>query len=219
MAREANDEGSDGKSSRTCVVTRVSGPPEAMIRFALAPDGAVVPDLRRRLPGRGVWTEGTAAVVAQAVRRRAFERGFRRTANATEALVAQVDELMARDCLQSLAMANKAGLVVTGAAKVEAEIASGKTVGLIQARDGAADGARKMAQAARRVFGPAAPPVVDLFGGAQLDLALGRSNVIHAALKPGAASEAFLARCRRLLVYRCGTAETDGLAGHDGTDE
>jgi hypothetical protein len=37
-----------------------------------------------------------------------------------------------------------------------------------------------------------------------LDLALGRANVIHAALRKGAASDAFLAKCRRLAHYRAG---------------
>jgi hypothetical protein len=35
-----------------------------------------------------------------------------------------------------------------------------------------------------------------------MDLALGRTNVIHAALKAAPASKAFLARCRRLAAYR-----------------
>ena len=101
-------------------------------------------------------------------------------------------------------MANKAGLVVAGAAKVAAAIETGAVAGLIQARDGGADGARKLQQALTRRFGEAASkvPRIELFASCQLDLALGRTNVIHAALETGAASEAFLARCRRLAAYR-----------------
>jgi uncharacterized protein len=38
-----------------------------------------------------------------------------------------------------------------------------------------------------------------------LDLALGRANVIHAALLEGAASEGFLRRCRKLALYLYGS--------------
>jgi len=105
---------------RTCIVTRAERPPEEMIRFVLAPDGTVTPDLRRRLPGRGVWTTATADVVAQAARRKAFDRGFRGKAIVPNDLPARIDRLMEVDCLQSLSLANKAGLVTTGFAKVEA---------------------------------------------------------------------------------------------------
>jgi hypothetical protein len=119
--------------------------------------------------------------------------------------------------LQSLAMANKAGLVVAGAAKVAAAIEAGAVVGLVQAHDGGADGARKLQQALTRRFGEAASKVawIELFASRQLDLALGRTNVIHAALATGAASEAFLARCRRLAAYR-GSERSSG-AGLDET--
>ena len=46
------------------------------------------------------------------------------------------------------------------------------------------------------------PAIVGLFTSNQLDLALGRTNVIHAALASRRAGESFLARCRRLAAYR-----------------
>ena len=102
-------------------------------------------------------------------------------------------------------MANKAGLVTAGAFKVEAEIASQAPAALIHARAGSPDGARKLAAALkRRGETTVETPRIELFSSAQLELALGRANVIHAALRKGAASGAFLARCRRLALYRAG---------------
>jgi len=46
------------------------------------------------------------------------------------------------------------------------------------------------------------PVVVRVFSGEQLDLAFGRTNVIHAALLAGPASEHALARIRYLVRYR-----------------
>lgn len=204
--RDEDDEG----PQRTCVVTRARLDPEDLLRFVLAPDATVVPDLKRKLPGRGVWVQATATAVDEAVRRKAFTRGFKTPAQAPADLAARVDALLEKDALQSLAMCNKAGLITAGAFKVETEIAREAPAALIHARDASPDGVRKIAAALTR-RGPVAKPTarIELFASSQLDLALGRANVIHAAIRRGAASDAFLARCRRLSRYRAGgMAET-----------
>ena len=187
---------------RTCIVTRAGRPPEEMIRFVLAPDGSVTPDIKHRLPGRGVWVTASAEVVAQAVKRRAFDRGFRGKAVVSDDLPGQIDRLLEADCLQRLSLANKAGLVTPGFAKVEAAIVEGGVTSVLHATDGGQDGKRKIGQALRRRFGDAAPPEMECFASAQLDLALGRTNVIHAALRAGPASGALLESMKRLQVYR-----------------
>ena len=191
-------------SERTCIVTGTKDVPEAMLRFALSPEGSVVPDIRRKLPGRGVWTRLSFETVNRAAAKQAFSRAFRTKADAPASLADTVDALLERDALASLSIANKAGLVVAGAVKVDAAVEAGGVVALIQASDGAPDGAAKRARAFRAKLGPEAEAVVrvDLFASSQLDLALGRANVIHAALKHGAASSAFLARVDRLRRYR-----------------
>jgi predicted RNA-binding protein YlxR (DUF448 family) len=190
-------------AERTCIVTRTKGSPQGMIRFVVGPGDAVVPDIRAKLPGRGVWVTASADRVAEAVKRQAFGRGFKRKVVASEVLAAEVEALLTQDCLQALSIANKAGQAVTGFGKVEDTIGSGAVAGLVHASDGGADGVRKLGQSLRRRFGDAAAtPRIELFRSDQLDLALGRANVIHAALLPGSASEAFIGRCRRLAMYR-----------------
>lgn len=204
MTRGGRAQSEDG-SQRTCIVTRAKLPPDELMRFVLSPDGEVVPDLKRKLPGRGVWVQATATALAEAIRRKAFARGFKEAATTPADLTERVDALLEKDALQSLSMANKAGLVTAGAFKVEAEIASQTPAALIHASDGSPDGARKLAAALkRRGETTVETPRIELFASAQLDLALGRANVIHAALRKGAASGAFLARCRRLALYRAG---------------
>ncbi len=206
MRRRSDADGSE----RTCIVTGAKSAPETMLRFALGPDGAVVPDIQRKLPGRGVWTELSFRTVNRAATRQAFSRAFRTKAEAPASLAETVGALLERDALQSLSIAKKAGLVVAGAFKVDSAIEAGEAVALIQASDGAADGAAKRVQALRAKLGPEASAIecVDIFSSRQLDLALGRANVIHAALKHGAASSAFLARADRLRRYRGGEPET-----------
>lgn len=197
----------DSGPERTCAATGWKGPPEAMLRFALSADGVVTPDIRRRLPGRGVWIRLDAATVRQAAARQVFARAFRAKAEAAPGLADDVDRLLEADALQFLSLVNKAGQIVAGAFKVEAAIASGKVVGLIHASDGSVDGALKLDRQLRSLEGEAAAaPRINIFASRQLDLALGRTNVIHAALIAGEASMAFLAKAERLTQFRTGVA-------------
>lgn len=225
-ARPARKDGPE----RSCVVTRTVKAPDDLIRFVVGPEGVLTPDLRRKLPGRGVWTSLSAATVAEAVKRKAFERSLKTKVVVPHELVTMIDGLMQRDAIQALAMANKAGLVSSGFAKVEAMIGSGRLAAVIEASDGAEDGRRKIGQALRRAavarteagLKPREVPVVAEFAAADLELALGRAHVIHAALAPGPAAEGFLSRWRRLVRYRTGDAGAVGPespADFDETDE
>jgi uncharacterized protein len=64
------------RRERTCIVTRRARPVGELIRFVVAPDGTLVPDLRRKLPGRGVWVTASSAIVAEAERKRLFQKQF-----------------------------------------------------------------------------------------------------------------------------------------------
>jgi hypothetical protein len=206
---------------RSCIVTRTVNPPEGLLRFVVGPEGDVVPDLRRRLPGRGAWVTATADAVAEAVRRRQFNRAFKREVRAPPDLADAVDGALRADLRQALALANKAGAVVAGFGKVEAAIGSGSVAALLHAREAAPDGRRKLAGALRKASGDAisALPVVDEFSGDELDLALGRSHVIHAALVAGAGSEGFLARWRRLRAFRGPDPAAPALPEDEPTDD
>jgi predicted RNA-binding protein YlxR (DUF448 family) len=187
---------------RLCVATRAVRPVTEMIRFVVGPDQAVVPDVKRKLPGRGVWVTATRAAIATAVARGAFGRSFKRDVRVAGNLAQQTELLLERSALDALAIAHKAGRTAAGFAKVEAALAGEPVAALVHAADASPDGVRKLAVAARRRFGAGGLPVMDVFTAAQLDLALGRANVIHAALLAGPESEGFLARCRSLEGFR-----------------
>jgi predicted RNA-binding protein YlxR (DUF448 family) len=181
-------------------VTREARPAEELIRFVRAPDGTVVADLKRRLPGRGVWLSPDRATIAEAVKRKVFARGFKQDVSVPGDLPDAVGALFERAALDMLSLANKAGRVVAGFGKVETALQGGKAAAVLHAKDGAEDGKRKLAQAARRAG--AEVPVLGIFTSGQMDLALGRENVIHAALLADPVSDAFLARAGELMRYR-----------------
>jgi uncharacterized protein len=196
-------------SARLCVATREVKPIDDLIRFVLGPDRAVVPDLKRKLPGRGVWVTARKNVISDAVRRNAFGRGFKADVTVSKDLPTMVELLLERSVLDALAIAHKAGAVVAGFTKVEAAIATDPIVALLTARDGADDGRRKLVAALHRRFGDGSEHIVTMTGftSAQLDLALGRSNVVHAALLAQRPSATVLARWRALEHFRIGAPD------------
>jgi len=203
-------------SERTCALTREVKPVDELIRFVLGPAGEIVPDVKRKLPGRGLWITGTRTAVDQAVKRNVFARGFKRDLRAPADLAGATEKLLERSALDALAIAGKGGLVVTGFAKVEAALDNGKVVATIHASDAAADGRRKL-DARLRTVGTPQIPVADVFSGAQLDLALNRPNVVHAALLAGPGSETFLARVARYVRFRTNNS-TDAVRANAPTD-
>src|ERR1700720_4502452 len=104
---------------RMCVATRTVRPVDDMIRFVIGPDGEAVPDLKRKLPGRGVWVTATQDALGDAIKRRVFARGFKRDVRIPADLLERTDRLLERSALDALAIAGKASLVATGFAKVE----------------------------------------------------------------------------------------------------
>jgi predicted RNA-binding protein YlxR (DUF448 family) len=110
------------KNDRTCIVTRESGPAVDLIRFVAAPDGSVVPDLKRNLPGRGCWIKAERHIVDEAVKRKLLPRALKTQVSVPEDLGSLVDRLLTKSALGSLALARKSGAVVTGSAKVDSAI-------------------------------------------------------------------------------------------------
>ena len=192
-------------TERMCAATRAVKPTAEMIRFVLAPDGIVVPDLKQNLPGRGIWVSATGEALRQAIKRKAFGAGFKRDVKVDSGLVALTDRMLERAVVDALAICGKAGLAVAGFAKVEAALSRGRIAALLHACDAAPDGVRKLNAAMQRSAESASQTrIVDDLSSEQLDLALARPNVVHAALLPGSASNTFLARHTRLVGFRAG---------------
>ncbi|MGX9432117.1 MULTISPECIES: RNA-binding protein [Bradyrhizobium] len=192
---------------RMCAVSREVRPIDELIRFVVAPTGEVIADVKRKLPGRGLWLSASRRTVAEAVRRHQFSRGFKRDVRVAATLPDDTEALLVRSSLEALAMAAKAGQVVSGFGKVEDALSQReRPLSLIHASDAAPDGVRKLdailRQRGRKDEDSPKISVVTALTSAELDLALGRSNVIHAALLAGPASKTFLSRCQLLVRYR-----------------
>lgn len=183
-------------AGRTCIVTRAAKDEAELIRFVRSPDGMVVPDLARKLPGRGVWVSLDSAVLAEAVTRKLFARGFQAETTIPPGLTGMVGTQLRQQALSLLSLARKAGEAVTGFTKVEEMLLRGRARMLIHAASAAADGSRKL----DRLAGPGVGRIV-LFDGRELDLAFGRPNVVHAAVAKGGLAEKLSDAVRRIETF------------------
>ena len=76
-----------------------------MIRFVVAPDRAVIPDLAAKLPGRGIWLSARRDVLETARARGAFQRAARSPVTVSPDLVATVQAGLERRVTEMLGLA------------------------------------------------------------------------------------------------------------------
>ncbi len=181
---------------RTCIVTRAVLDKGRMIRFVANPEGAIVPDLKGDLPGRGYWVTAERAVLEEALKKHSFSKVSKGKAKADANLPDLVTGLLERQFLDQLGLAKKSGHLVAGFDKVEAALRAGQVKFLLEASDGTADGRGKLA----RLAGPGVEIWAPLPSDA-LAPALGRQHAVHVAVKPGGMAERLSITLRRLAGF------------------
>ena len=197
------------ETERQCALTREVKPVAELIRFAVSEDGQVAPDTDAKAEGRGVWISLGLKQVAEAQRKKAFSRSLKADVTVPDDLAELTRRRLEERLLSALSLARKAGQLITGGAKVKSAIENGEVAALLTATDGAEDGRNKLAgslkgytKAAEEAgLAPGETPHFELLDSAQMGLALGIENVIHAALTRGGAAQAAVQRAQRLARY------------------
>jgi len=197
-------------ADRMCIVTREVKDEAELIRFVRSPDGVAVPDLGRKLPGRGVWVSLDKKILAEAVRKKLFSRGFSAETTIPPDLPDMVANLLRQQVLSLLSLAKKAGEAVAGFMKVEEMLGRGRAKLLFHGTDAALDGCRKLDKLAE----PGVKRIV-LFERRELDLAFGRPNVVHAAVAKGGLAEKLSAAVRRIEMFEGLRGPTEDLKRED----
>lgn len=183
-------------TERMCIVTREVMDEDALVRFVRGPDGQAVPDLQRKLPGRGVWVTLNRQRVSEAIKKSLFSRGFSAETKASPELTDTIGDLLRKLALSYFSLAKKAGVAVSGNSKVEEMVTKNLAQIIIHALEAAPDGRRKI----DKLAGPDVK-VINIFHVDELDLAFGRSNVIHAAVGRGRLAEKLLLAVQRVERY------------------
>ncbi len=213
-------------TSRMCLVTRKVRPTAELFRFVADPEGRLVLDRKRSLPGRGVWVTARADHVRKAAAKNLFSRALRAPVRIEGDLAAIVERQLRQGVLGALGLARKAGALVTGFDAIESAIKGGGAAALIHAREAGTDGVAKLQSMLRRARAGRPVPILRQLTAEELSLALGRPNVIHAALLAGRASHHALDQIDQFSRFTnepqsegasFSARTTDSSAEHQGT--
>lgn len=190
---------SSGARKRRCIVTNVVLPEERLIRFVVDPQNAIVPDVAARLPGRGIWVSARREILERAMAKGHFSRAAKAPVWVDRELVPRVEALLVARMSGDLGLARRSGELVLGFDNVARALTGRQPPSvLVEASDGAPDGRRKLLN----MTGARRAAVIDCLSSTELGLALGRENVVHAALKSGRLSERLKADAGRLCGFR-----------------
>jgi hypothetical protein len=198
----------DVTRERRCIVHGEVLPDDRLVRFAVSPDGEVTPDVAATLPGRGIWVSADSASIAAAVKKNLFAKAAKAQVRAAPDLAARVAALLLARIQADLGLARRSGTLLLGFDTVLKAIQSDAPPALlVEASDGAADGKRKL-------FGAGHArglkiQTIECLSSAEISLAVGRENVIHAALKSGRLQERLSVDAARLSGFRTVPAAAD----------
>jgi predicted RNA-binding protein YlxR (DUF448 family)/ribosomal protein L30E len=200
-ADKADNTARADERERRDIVSGEIMPEHRLLRFVADPDGVVVPDVAAKLPGRGLWVEASKGAIAKAVEKKLFSRAAKAQVVATADLPQRAEKALVARMLGDLGIARRAGSLVLGFDNVLRTLESPKPPKvLLEAWDGSADGKRKLYAAAHRL--ELGCVVIEGLTSAELGLALGRENVIHAAVLPGGLAERLILDAERLSGFR-----------------
>lgn len=171
-----------------------------LIRFVPGPDGEVVPDLGRKLPGRGLWVEASRQAVDTASKKGLFARAAKAAVKAPADLSDRIEILLMRRCLDQLGLARREGVLISGFEKCHQALKAGRAAWLIEASDGSEDGRTKLLGAVEK--SESGVQVCGVFSSSDLGLALGLENAIHHVLPVGRRAERWAFEARRLAGFR-----------------
>jgi hypothetical protein len=189
---------------RKCIASGESQPKAGLVRFCLDPEGAVVPDILNRLPGRGFYVAADRGLIEKAAKKGLFARAARQPVKVPEGLADLVERLLAQRVVELLSMARKAGDAVTGYEKVKDWLAKGTAATLIQASDGSERGKTKLhAPEGEGGF-------IGVLTAGEMGLSFGRERAIHAALAAGGLRTRVVMEAARLAGLRVQAAGQDG---------
>ncbi len=196
---------------RRCLASGEVLPKRELLRFVVAPDGSLVPDIAVRLPGRGLWLSPRRDMIERACTRNLFSRAAKAPVRVPSDLVEQVARLLRRHCLDLLGLARRGGHVARGFDATALWLGDGTAALLLQAVD-AAEGGRDKLRALARAHGIS---VVEIFRAEELGHALGRDALVHVALAKGGMTVRLNEELARLSALMRPDGASNGASGAD----
>lgn len=186
---------------RRCILTRKSLPTSRLVRFVVAPDSTIVPDIAEKLPGRGLWLRAERDIIDRACSTDLFAKASGEKVTPPTDLSNRLEQLLATRCFDLIGLARRAGQAVSGYEKVRGALrGSGAQRGagatLLIASDGPADAAPRMEALTRGAV------ILQTFDGAELGAVFGRERAVYAVIARGQFADRLVAEISRLEGFR-----------------
>jgi predicted RNA-binding protein YlxR (DUF448 family) len=185
---------------RKCIQTGEVLPETKLVRFAIGPDDVVVPDVKARAPGRGLWVKADRTVLEAAMKSRSFARAAKAKVVVPDDLAGRTEEALMQAALDLLGLAKRSGELLCGFDQVRGVLQSRRPACLVEASDGAMDGRRKLQALGQGKWGGVA--MISCFTQGQMGGTIGRAESTHMALLPGGLAEQFMFHAERLCAFR-----------------
>ena len=161
--------------ARKCIVTGEIKDKSQLLRFVLTPDRQIVPDLYKKLPGKGVYVSNSYRILAQAISKNAFSKVLKKNVKVNAELLQIVENVLHKNALNAISLAKKAGNVVIGMDKVLEALKADKVKFILEASDAGEDGQKKLNRYTEQMT------VYRLFSVEELDKALDKVNTVYLA--------------------------------------
>ena len=159
--------------TRKCIVTGEIKEKSQLLRFVLTPDRQIVPDLYKKLPGKGVYVSNSYVLLKQAIEKNSFAKVLKINTKVNKELLQIVENLLHKNALNAISLAKKGGVAVIGFDKVLTALKENKLAFLLEAQDAGRDGLKKLQGYTANLS------VYRLFNVEDLDKVLDKVNTVY----------------------------------------
>lgn len=173
----------NGVDTRKCIVSGEAMEKEGLLRFTVV-DNLLVPDFAKRLPGKGIYVCNSLSALNKAIEKKIFSKVARKQLSESYELVEMVTNILKKKGLDSINLARKSGILVTGFEKVKELVIKKKAAFLLEAIDAGQDGKKKLNSLAKEL------EIMSLYTIEELDKALDKVNTVNVAFKNSSMAQA-----------------------------
>ena len=181
--------------TRKCIASGKVLKKQHLLRFVALPNNTIVPDFKKRLPGKGIYVSVSKNMLHKALANNLFSKALKQKLKPIENLEQMVEEILRTSSLQAISLARKAGFMISGLDKVSDAIKKNRVEFLLEASDAGAYGTEKISRLAGDT------PIYRLFTTEELDKALDKTNTVHCAFLKSAMSNAVSREFDRLNQF------------------
>ena len=183
------------ETTRKCIVSGETFEKESLLRFTVLENNVIVPDFKKKLPGKGVYVRNSKKSLEKAINNNLFSKALKKPIKADNELISQVENLLFKQALNAISLARKAGVMISGMDKVKEALKKNNIAFLLEAENAGSDGHNKIMSLAKNI------EIFNLFKIEELDKELAKDNTVHLAFIKSTMSTSIRETFVRLISF------------------